>query len=468
MSAPLDLARAVLTGREAWLVGGVVRDRLLGRAAVEGPIDVDLALAGDIAAAAEDLRRAAGAGTAAFALSDAFGAWRVVGPGRAWQIDLTPLYAGSIDEDLRRRDLTVNAIAEPLGGGDPVDPTGGLPDLAAQRLRMVSPWSFTDDPVRVLRLVRLAVELEFGIDAVTLSAARQAAAGLDGVAGERVFAELRRIIASPRALAGLAQLEDAGATAVVLPELDLLHGVEQTVYHHLDVHDHTLEVLERVIELELEPEAVLGAERGARVRAFLAEPLADDLTRGGALRFGALLHDIAKPQTRTTFDDGRTGFPHHDREGAEQSRAILARLRTSERLRSHVAALARHHLRLGFLVHEAPLGPRRVHRYLTICDPVAVDVTLLSIADRLATRGRKADESIAAHLAVGLPMLDAALERDAAGEPEPLVRGDVLAKALGIAPGPRIGELLAEIAEARYASEVVTREDAIDLARKLG
>ena len=468
MSAPLEVARAALAGREVWVVGGVVRDRLLGRMTEAGPIDVDLALAGDVAAAAEDLRRAAGAGTAAFALSDAFGAWRVVGAGHAWQIDLTPLFEGSIDEDLRRRDLTVNAIAEPLGGGDPVDPTGGLADLAARRLRMVSPWSFTDDPVRVLRLVRLAVELEFAVDAVTLSAAREAAPGLDGVAGERVFAELRRIIASPRALDGLAQLADAGATAIVLPELELLHDVEQTVYHHLDVHDHTLEVLERAIELELEPERALGPDRGARVRAFLAAPLADDLTRGAALRLGALLHDIAKPQTRMTFDDGRIGFPHHDREGAEQSRAILTRLRTSERLRSHVAALARHHLRLGFLVHEAPLAPRQVHRYLTTCDPVAVDVTLLSIADRLATRGRKAGEAIAAHLAVGLPMLDAALDREAAGEPEPLVRGDVLANALGIAPGPRIGELLAEIAEARYAGEVATREDAIDLARALG
>jgi hypothetical protein len=132
-----------------------------------------------------------------------------------------------------------------------------------------------------------------------------------------------------------------------------------------------------------------------------------------------------------------------------------------------VAALTRHHLRLGFLVHEAPLGRRQVHRYLTTCDPVAVDVTLLSIADRLATRGRKAEASIAAHLEVGLPMLDAALDREAAGEPEPLVRGDVLGNALDIAPGPRIGELLAEIAEARYAGEVTTREDAIALARSL-
>ncbi len=172
---------------------------------------------------------------------------------------------------------------------------------------------------------------------------------------------------------------------------------------------------------------------------MLAEPLADGLTRGGALRWGALLHDIAKPLTRTDFGDGRVGFPHHDREGARMSRAILERLRTSERLRAHVAALARHHLRLGFLVHERPLDRRAVYRYLSACEPVGLDVTLLTIADRLATRGRKADEAIAAHLEVALPMVDEALAWRAAGPPKALIHGDVLASRLGIEPGPQLG-----------------------------
>ena len=142
-------------------------------------------------------------------------------------------------------------------------------------------------------------------------------------------------------------------------------------------------------------------------------------------------------------------------------------MRTSERLRAHVAALARHHLRLGFLVHEAPLDRRAIHRYLVACDPVAADVTLHSIADRLATRGRNADVAIAAHLDVGVPVLDAALDAQTAGPAEPLVRGDALAAALGIDPGPRIGELLAAIAEAQYAGEVTDEAGAIALARTL-
>jgi putative nucleotidyltransferase with HDIG domain len=361
----------------------------------------------------------------------------------------------------------VNALAEPLAGGAIVDPSGGLADLQARRLRMLAPEAFERDPLRVLRLVRLAVELGFEADHASVAAAAARAGGLQGVAGERVFAELRRIVGSHSPLDALGLLDAAGATGVVLPEFDALRGVEQTAYHHLDVHGHTLDVLARLLELERDPEPVVGSACAGPLRALLDEPLADELTRGGALRWGALLHDIAKPVTRTDFGEGRIGFPHHDREGAAMSRAILGRLRASERLRAHVAALARHHLRLGFLVHERPVGRRQVHRYLVACTPVAADVTLLGIADRLATRGRKHEQAIERHLELAVPMLADALAWHSGGPPAPLLRGDELAAAVGIEPGPRLGELLADIEEAQFAGEVRTRAQALDAARRL-
>src|SRR6185312_11962141 len=182
---------------------------------------------------------------------------------------------------------------------------------------------------------------------------------------------------------------------------------------------------EATIALERDPAATLGDELAEGVREVLAEPLADGLTRGGGLRFGALLHDAAKPQTRIELPGGRIGFPRHDVDGAELARATLTRLRASERTRAYVAALTRHHLRLGFLVHEAPLDRRTVYRYLRDTAPVSVDVTLLSVTDRLATRGRKADEAIARHVALARDMLAVALAERAAGPRAPLVRGDV-------------------------------------------
>jgi hypothetical protein len=133
-----------------------------------------------------------------------------------------------------------------------------------------------------------------------------------------------------------------------------------------------------------------------------------------------------------------------------------------------VAALVRHHLRLGFLVHEPqPLARRTVFAYLRACSPVEVDVTLLSIADRLATRGDRAQEAVRAHLAVARGMLADALRWRAEGPPKPLLRGDELAGALGIATGPRVGELLEQLAEAQYAGELESRDQALDYARRL-
>ena len=215
------------------------------------------------------------------------------------------------------------------------------------------------------------------------------------------------------------------------------------------------------------PRALFGAEHAGAVDALLAEPLADEIDRGLALRLGALLHDVAKPATLARRDDGSPTFLGHDRAGAELARTILSRLRTSEKLKAHVAALTRHHLRLGFLVHERPLSRRALYRYLTTCAPVEVDVSLLSVADRLATRGRKAQESIARHLELAREVVPAALDWRAAGRRPPLVRGDVLADALAIEDGRELGILLAEIDEARFAGEVTTREQALALATRL-
>jgi poly(A) polymerase len=461
LSEALEIAREALRGRCAWVVGGAVRDRLLGRPVV----DLDLAVADDPRTVARHL--AVVAGGPAFELSGAFGAWRVHAPGREWQVDVTALQGDSIEEDLAQRDFTVNAIAEPLDGGPLVDPADGASDLERRRLRMVSEEAFDRDPLRVLRLARFAAGLGFEPEEETIAAATQRAARIGEVAPERVFGELKNLLTGDRAIEGLELMDRLSLTEHVLPELVALRGVEQNRFHHLDVHDHTLAVLQAVIELERDPAAVLGDEHGDAVAAFLAEPLADELTRGGALRFGALLHDAGKPATRDYTQDGNVTFIGHDREGARISRDVLERLRASDRLRSHVAALAEHHLRLGFLVHRRPLDRRAIYRYLKACQPVEIDVTLLSVADRLATRGDNAEPAIAAHLELARELLGAAFAWRAEGRRAPLIRGDELAQALEIEEGPQLGELLAAIDEAAYAGDVASREDAIELARGL-
>ena len=461
MTEPLEALRGVLAGADAWSVGGSVRDRLLGRPTA----DLDVVIAADPEATARALARRVGA--PAFALSEAFGSWRVIARDRSWQVDLTRLVGATIEDDLGERDFTVNAIAEPVGDGSSelVDPFDGRADLEAGRLRMVSSRAFAADPLRTVRLPRIASELGFTVDAATAAAARAGASGLARVAAERIFAELKRIVAGEAALRGLELMLSVGVTAEILPELASLRGVEQSPYHHLDVYDHTMAALGEAISLERSGWEVLGP-CAAAVADLLAEPLSDELTRGGALRFGALLHDIAKPRTRTVSPEGRVMFLGHDQLGADLARSILARLRASERLRAHVAELTRHHLRLGFLVHEQPVSRRTIYRYLRATEPVEVDVSLLSVADRLATRGRRSEQAIAAHLALARELVGEAL-RWRSSPPAPIVRGDELAQELRIRPGPERGLRLGELEEAAFAGEVSTPAEAVALAREL-
>jgi poly(A) polymerase len=452
-----------LISPSAWLVGGAVRDRLLGR----DTADYDVVVDGEVRRIAR--RLAAVVGGHAFELSEGFGAWRVVARGQRadphWQLDLLSLAQGSIEADLALRDFTVNALAQQLGSPALIDPFGGLDDLTARRLRMVSAEAFDRDPLRILRLARLAGELEFAAESQTAAQARRGAPGLNRVAPERIFEELKRIICAPDPLTGVGLMDEMGMMEVVLPELWALHGVEQSPYHHLDVYAHTLAVLAETVELERDPARHLGP-RNEEIDVFMASSLANELTRWQALRFGALLHDIAKPQTRGVSAEGRVTFMGHDAAGAVLATEILTRLRASDRLREHVAALVRDHLRLGFLVHESPLSRRAAYRYLSAAGPVGVDVTVLSVADRLATRGQRAGNAIAKHLDLAREMLDDAL-RWQADPPRPPVRGDELARALGVLPGPALGRLLAELQEATFAGEIHSPGEAIERARQL-
>jgi poly(A) polymerase len=409
-----------------------------------------------------------------FQLSEAFGAWRVVDRGRGHVYDFARLQGETIEEDLAQRDFTVNAMARPLvgsaaaaravatsaqPGGDLIDPLGGRADLDARTLRVLGPAAYENDPLRPLRLARFAAELGFDADPDTERLTAEAAPRVSEASGERVFAELRRLLVAPGVVEALALADRLGLVRAVLPEVADLHNVEQSHYHHLDVYGHTLEVLERLIELE--------SEAGGELREMLDEPLADELTRGQALRLGALLHDIGKPATHHVREDGRVTFMGHDRLGQEMVRAICRRLRTSERLCRFLEAVTRHHLVLGFLVHERPLDRRAVYRYLERTSPVEVEVTLLSVADRLATRGKNAERAIDAHLELAEELMPAALDWRRRGPPPVPVRGDELAEELGIDPGPELGRLLRDLAEAAYAGEASDREQAMDLARTL-
>jgi poly(A) polymerase len=463
-SPAVRAAREALGGRgDAWIVGGAIRDAALGHEVR----DVDIAVGSEEREAARVIAKAAGG--MAFELSEEFGTWRALSPDRVWHVDVTRLRGPDIESDLAMRDFTVNAIAIALADPDAqaLDPHGGLADLEARRLRAVSDRSFADDPLRILRAARLAAGLNLELEAGTVELAWRDAARAAEPAGERQLAEWRLLISGPDPIRGLGLLDQMNATAWVLPELDALRGVVQNPNHHLDVHGHTVDVLRNLLEIERNLDRYAG-EAAAGVAELLAEPLADGFLRGDALRLGAVLHDIGKPATRQEHEGGSVSFIGHDREGAELVAGVCERWNASRSLSRHLQALTLHHLHLGFMAPERPLPRERLYEYLRLTEPVAADVTLLTVADRLSARGAgptAAPEMIEAHLELARQVLPYALEWHREGPPRSPIPGDELAAALGIEEGPTLGRLLEVVRKGVFTGDVESRDEAVEVAR---
>ena len=436
----------------AYFVGGCVRDVRLGLPVT----DVDVVVPGDPATVARRLARETGGSP--FALSEAHGAWRVVLDERT--LDITAQRGGDILADLGERDFTVNAMAIPVDGeAGVVDPFGGLGDLAEGRLRLVSDRVFTDDPLRLLRLARIAHELGFEVDSDAERLARRDAHLADRPAGERIFAEVRRLMTPDHPDAAVRLLDGLGVLEVILPEAAPMHGCEQSPFHHLDVFEHTLQVLDASADIAAHPEHYL-PRHAESLRAALDQTVGDELDARTALRLAVLFHDIEKPSTRTVSDDGRIGFMGHDRKGAETAARILKRWRAATSTIRFCALLVAEHLRLGFMVHDRPIDRRDGYRYLKATAPHTHASVVVSLADRFATRGVRARQAyVRAHTQTADELLQVVAELESEDR-EPLLRGDEISEMAG-ATGPRIGQLVDALAEEQAAGAVTTRDEAV-------
>lgn len=422
--------RALVTDHGPWpdggfLVGGAVRDALLGVV----PTDFDWVV--------PDPRRSA------LALADAAGGspfemdaerrhWRVALAGGVLH-DFAPLRAGAADivADLELRDLTINAMAL-SESGDLLDPVGGQADLASGVVRMTSRAALAADPVRPLRAVRFAANLEFRVEDVTLSAvAENARAQAEGVndlpAFERVGAELSAVMAGPRAAQGMKLLGDLRMLEVFLPELEACRGVGQgRGFHHLNVLDHSLEALNQLLH---------------------GFPDAD-----AALRWGTLLHDVGKAATVGRGAFGRVTFYGHDKVGAQLAARALRRVRLESSLVERAAGLVRYHML------PLPRGERAARRFVHRRRELLPDLLKLMIADREAARGPL---STAAGRNAYRVALGQVLGLMSEGPPAaPLLSGNEVMGLLGLEPGPRVGEALALVAEARALGDVHDADEA--------
>lgn len=458
-------------GARGWLVGGTVRDRELGRLSSDLDVVVGAVVGGAGDAETVRLARDVAAGVAAalgspwFTLSREFGAFRVVGPGG--DLDVTALRGGTLDADLGLRDFTVNAMAVPAGGGALVDPFGGLQHLRERRLVAVSPLVFSLDPLRLMRAARLAHVLGLALSPELAAQVRREAWRLPRAAAERVFAEIVLTLSAGRSADAVRLWDGLGLLAGFLPEVPALKGVTQSDYHHLDVYGHTLEAMEHVDAMLSEPGSWFPASEPA-LRARFARPVDGAVSRPVALRLAALLHDIAKPETRSVREDGRVCFMRHTQVGGPMAGTICRRLRASGSVARLVATVVEQHLALGFLLHLEPLPARSLVECLWAAAPWEPEVVLVSAADRLATRGPATPARyLRGHLDLAACLLD--LWRESA-DGERLacpVDGRRLETELGLLPGPGLGRVLREVRLAWEAGEATTEEELLDAARRV-
>jgi putative nucleotidyltransferase with HDIG domain len=472
-------------GVEVWLVGGAVRDLLLGRPVHDWDFTVDGDALELARAVANDL------GGAYFPLDVERGAGRVVltvAGGSRLDLDFAALRGADLETDLRGRDFSINALALDTAGRL-VDVTDGQADLAAGRVRATSGRAFWDDPVRLLRVVRMEAELDFEIEPQTSSWVRRDAALLALPAAERVRDELVRLLAIPGVATYLRRSDEFGLLPHVIPELESLKEVIQSPPHRFDVWRHTLvtvDTLERVIAAviggEVEPGGLAAAPPTAwgdlaralgqfagDVAAHLAVEVSGGRDRALLLKLAALLHDVGKPQTWSQDDEGRIHFYNHEPVGAQVAAARMRALRFSRDEVERVWVTVGQHLRPAHLAQSQPITRRAVYRYFRATSCAGVDVVLLSLADHLATWGPNLQEQRwARRLETAETLLTHYFERyEETVAPPVLVTGDDLMVELGLEAGPEVGRLLGALREAQAAGEVTTQGEALALARRL-
>jgi len=460
-------------GLACYLVGGVVRDQRIGRPLRY--LNVDLAVPSGALAVSRDL--AAELGGAFVPLDDAAGTARVVvtAEGRRLELDVSDFRGASLEDDLGRRDFTINAMAVALPEWlrDPVrpvliDPHDGQGALARRELRPCFPGTFEEDPVRILRAFRFVAELGFTLEAAARPWMSRAVGRLSRVSGERIRDELFAIFETDRAASAVRSLDELGALDVLFPELVPGRGLDQGTFHHLDVLGHELETVAQADRF-LADFAEFSTPLREPMSRYCAEELVERRSRKALVKLAGLLHDVGKPARRTVEPDGEIWFLGHEQTGAALAGGIVGRLRLSNREAGMTRQLVLHHLRPGFLSREPQLTRRAIYRFFKALGDDGPACLLMWWADRLATRGSKSRVDQIAQQRSRLEELLNAYFFQAAEvvAPPRLVNGRQLMETFRLAPGPRIGELLAAIEEAQAEGRIRTSEEALALVREL-
>ncbi len=451
---------------DLYLVGGFLRDFLLGRS----KLDFDFAVSkGAIGFAKQFAKEIKGA----FVLLDqAQGCARVVKKTDKgiYTFDFADYRDKTLKKDLALRDFTVNTLCVDFNKfketedlrKNILDYQGALKNLKAQKIKMVSARAFDDDPLRMLRAYSLRALLNFKITPQTLTQIKKKKDLIRQVSCERIRDEFFKVLESELSAQVIAEMDKSGLLEKIIPQIRVMFGCKQGGYHHLDVWKHTLEAL---VQLE---KVFNELEGNSDVKDYLNQILDAGHSRRSIIRLGLLLHDIGKPDTKKK-EGTRFSFHGHEHVGKNIVRFIARQLKLSKKERFVLEDLVLFHLRPGYLSNFERPSEKSIYRFLRDAKEEAASVLILSLADQRATRGpltslkdQKHHEMICKDLLIRF--FDKKKEKVFV----PFITGHDLIKKLKLKPSPLFGKILSEVAEAQALGKVNNREDALVMAEKMG
>lgn len=442
------------SGNEIYLVGGSVRDAILGRKTYDNDIIV---ADEDAKVFAQNLANTLDA--VYIPLDEENKIYRLVMRDKINYIDITNPIENSLEKDLTRRDFTINAIALNINTGKIIDTTGGEDDLKNGIIRMVKPENFDDDPLRILRAFRFESVLGFNIDIQTLEAIKSRVQQIKKPAVERINYEILKLFEGKYTVKSLLSMDEAGLLEVIFPPVTDVKKVPPNTHHHLDLFHHSVEVVNQIQQLyETSPD---------EIRTHLDAHDFGGFSRLGHLKLAGFLHDIGKFQTWTIEESGRHRFIKHDDAGAKMADGLLKKMHFSKKQIEYITKLIKLHIYPSGVIQAPNLSDKHYMRYIRKMENDVIDNILLAKADRLSARGEAITEKILSDNINGLDkMLNFYLDIRETLKPLPkLLDGKEIMEILNIPPSPKLGEIVDALKEAQISGDINTKDEAVEFVK---
>ncbi len=438
---------------EIYLVGGTVRDYYMGLESVDR----------DIIVMDEDAREFA------LKLADLFNAtfvpldeenkiYRLVLPDKINYIDVTNPVGDSIEKDLMRRDLTINAIAVNIRTGDVIDISGGVTDIKNKCINYVNEHNFIDDPLRLLRVYRFQALYGFQLAPETINAVCKYVDLIHKPAVERINYEVLKLFSGKYAHQALENMNKTWLLEEIFPFVNELKQVPPNSHHHLDLFHHSIETVKQV--------QLLYENASDVVKEHLDRIDFGGFSRLAHLKLAAFMHDIGKFST-WTIEEGKHRFIKHDDVGAKMSIKILKKLHFSNKQIDYISSMIKYHIYPSHVMNSPQITEKIMMRYVRKMDKNAIDAIILAQADRLSARGPEITDEIVERNITSLNMLlKFYLEARETLKPLPkLLDGNEVMKILNVKPSKRLGEIMDALHEAQISGDVLTKDHAIEFVK---